>query len=148
MKRRRFAFALAIAGMLSGAVAVVACSNQGEGDRCDSAGTGTPPGTDDCKDGLVCTPKAELSGNADLCCPADRTKATTAACALSHPPIGEAGIPPTGDSSSDSAATEGGGGDSGPDAKPDGSPDSGPDAPSEAAAEGGSDAPNDVAEGG
>jgi len=38
---------------------LLSCSNQGEGERCDTrAGRG---GDDDCRDGLVCTPFNELN---------------------------------------------------------------------------------------
>lgn len=54
-----------------------ACSNNGEGERCESEN-----GNDDCKtdEGLICYPKGQLNTNADRCCPADRTKATHPIC--------------------------------------------------------------------
>jgi hypothetical protein len=75
----------ALAGLF---VAMAACSNQGEGDRCDFDN-----GNDDCQDGLVCVPKTPQTGrgsnagvvnppynNADRCCPLDRSQATHPAC--------------------------------------------------------------------
>lgn len=140
MKRtRRLAAALAFAGILvaGASVTIVACSNQGEGDRCDTAGPNG--GNDDCQSGLVCTSKSTLNSNADLCCPPDRTQATTNECAISKPPIGEAGIPDTG------TPADSGGGDSAPS---EAGPDSAPDAPSEASTDAGSDAPSDAPDGG
>jgi hypothetical protein len=44
------------------------CSEQGEGERCDSAKNGN----NDCDSGLICVPAAELRvQTADRCCPAD-----------------------------------------------------------------------------
>jgi len=55
---------LAVAGALS---VFSACSNNGEGERCESAN-----GSDDCQDGLICVQ--------ERCCPPDRSRATAAAC--------------------------------------------------------------------
>lgn len=52
-----------VAGFVS---LVVACSNQGEGERCSrNAGN---DGKDDCEPGLSC----QLVNNLELCCPYDR----------------------------------------------------------------------------
>jgi hypothetical protein len=120
-----FAFAV-------GTLAVAACSNQGEGERCDqNASNG---GNDDCQDGLQCTSHSILGTNSDICCPPDRTQATTAACAIKNTPITEAGIPGEGGTTPDSSTPDS----STPDSS---TPDSStPDAPAEAASEGGTDA--------
>jgi len=55
-----------------------ACSNQGEGERCDVLN-----GDDDCRteDGLRCYRAADLNNsNSDRCCPIDRSRATNAVC--------------------------------------------------------------------
>lgn len=69
----------------SGIVAIAACSNQGEGERCQFAN-----GNDDCNtaDNLICYRKEDLNSDSDRCCPVDRTKATTAICTT---PIGVGG---------------------------------------------------------
>lgn len=63
-------------------VFVGACSNQAEGDRCDSQN-----GNDDCEDGLVCTP------GKNICCPVPPNAPTTPGCQAPTSPGGEAGIP-------------------------------------------------------
>jgi hypothetical protein len=71
---------------LAGFVALAACSNQGEGERCDSLN-----GNEDCKtdQGLICYPKGQLTNtNSDRCCPADRTKATEPVCQTPVDPVG------------------------------------------------------------
>lgn len=98
--------------LLGAAVALAACSNQGEGGRCDQLASNG--GNDDCQDGLVCTSSRDLGSGSDLCCPPDRTTSTTAACQVKQAPIGgDAGIPdssgldaPAIDSASDAAAPD------------------------------------------
>ena len=78
--------------MLSGFVALTACSNYAEGDRCESLN-----GNDDCLDGLQCTLKAQLVApynSADRCCPVDRTRATHPACAIPSSAVGGDSAPP------------------------------------------------------
>jgi|GEM_PF-2493930 len=59
-------------------VGQASCSNQSEGQRCNTLGDNG--GNDDCQDGLVCKPKAQLNGaQDDLCCPLTGTP-TVAAC--------------------------------------------------------------------
>lgn len=64
--------------LAAGFLAIVACSNQSEGERCDSLN-----GDEDCQtdEGLVCYP-APLLNNAgsDRCCPRDRAQATHPVC--------------------------------------------------------------------
>lgn len=58
-----------------------ACSNQGEGERCEIENN-----NDDCKtdEGLLCYPEAQLkNAGSDRCCPADRSKATHPICKTS-----------------------------------------------------------------
>ena len=61
-----------------GIVALAACSNQGEGERCDVLN-----GHDDCKtdQDLRCYPANQLTNTtSDRCCPADRSQATAPVC--------------------------------------------------------------------
>jgi hypothetical protein len=112
--------------------AVPACSNQAEGERCETRSENG--GNDDCQDGLICWKASDLGTNADLCCPPDRSRATVAACRLpSAPPGGDASIPVTPDASGDVVL---------PDVRIDGAGDTGTndgasDAPSDAPGEGG-----------
>jgi len=59
---------------------VFACSNYGDGERCDSRGANA--GNDDCEPGLQCTtgPSRGDPTGTDLCCPPDRATSTSAAC--------------------------------------------------------------------
>jgi hypothetical protein len=114
-------------------VALAACSNQSEGDRCDFDN-----GNDDCGNGLVCVPKANQTGrssngvvnppfnNADRCCPLDRNTATHPACTQN-----------TSSTATDAAVP----GDTGP------LPDVAVDAPADVA-DTGTDSPADAADGG
>jgi hypothetical protein len=77
------------------------CSQQGEGERCDSAKTGNA----DCNSGLTCVPKSELlEKTADRCCPADGTQ-TDSRCDRVGPgstnggSTGSAGAPAGGEAS-------------------------------------------------
>lgn len=56
---------------------VAACSNQGEGERCEFEN-----GNDDCKtdEGLVCYQANQLNADSDRCCPADRSRSTHPVC--------------------------------------------------------------------
>lgn len=55
---------LALFGGIGLSLGSIACSNQGEGARCEIEN-----GDDDCQEGLVCTTAEQLGGNADICCP-------------------------------------------------------------------------------
>ena len=87
MKRR-----ITIAGLSLVVTALFfgACSNGGEGERCDVRAENG--GNDDCQNGLKCTPAIQLNGNAqqsDRCCPLDRsTAAPGSVCALVTPSNG------------------------------------------------------------
>ena len=94
----RFAFAGAVLAV--GLATTGACSNQSEGQRCNLDGNGN----DDCIDGLICTSQRDLFGvNSDVCCPGDRTTATTAVCQINHAPVGGNPLPP--DSGADASPT-------------------------------------------
>lgn len=69
-----------------------ACSNQGEGERCEILN-----GNDDCntEEGLICFPMTQLRNtNSDRCCPADRSRATHPVCKTSADPGGGDSAPP------------------------------------------------------
>ncbi len=119
-------------------VVFAACSDEGEGDRCDTRNTRN--GSDDCQQGLSCVPGSDLGSAASgycegvttcgVCCPEDRTQATVSVCALGSTLPGADAAPPV-------TTTDGGdGGDAG-DAASD-AQGSGDDGSSDAA--GGSDA--------
>ncbi|MBX3201551.1 MAG: hypothetical protein KF894_25670 [Labilithrix sp.] len=87
---------------------VAACSNQGEGERCDVFN-----GDDDCKtdEGLVCYPMAQLQNtDSDRCCPRDRSRAKHPVCVTPTTVIGDATTPadtgpaPSGDASGSDAS--------------------------------------------
>jgi hypothetical protein len=90
---------------------VSACSNQGEGERCE-----VENGNDDCKtdEGLLCWPQEQLGrgSNADRCCPAIREKSTHPYCKTT-PSIGDGGETPP---DTGPAPTPDAGGDGGSDA--------------------------------
>jgi hypothetical protein len=55
-------------------LAVPACSEQGEGERCDRAKAG---GDSECDSGLICVPQSELLEElTDLCCPPEGQEST------------------------------------------------------------------------
>jgi hypothetical protein len=71
---------------------VAACSNQGEGERCE-----VDNGDDDCRtgEGLSCYPEAQLkNAGSDRCCPRDRSKATHPVCKQSSNIDFDAAPPP------------------------------------------------------
>jgi hypothetical protein len=81
-----------------------ACSNQGEGERCDQLADNN--GDSDCNDGLTCQ---NIGNYGFICCPADRTQATTTQCALNNPGINADSSPPGDDGSAADSSGEGGG---------------------------------------
>jgi hypothetical protein len=99
---------VAILGTL---LAITACSNQGEGERCEELNN-----NDDCDTsaGLICYPAAQLGSglNSARCCPADRSKATHPVCRGVITVGGDAtttadtGPTPTNDASSTSDASD------------------------------------------
>lgn len=97
MRSYAILFTLGLAAVAT-AIVVGACSNQPEGSRCDMLGGGSPPGSDDCEAPLVCTSAEELAwpavGEAGaqrpstyICCPPDRTTATTEVCKIKTTPV-------------------------------------------------------------
>jgi hypothetical protein len=78
-----------LALLLGGFITLAACSNYGEGERCQAEN-----GNDDCQDGLVCLAASQKGFNggtgtvnppfntSDRCCPPDRSTATHPACTL------------------------------------------------------------------
>ena len=72
--------ALLLFAFVTSLTASLACSNQGEGEFCDSNN-----GNNDCQGGLECVPAPGLSGtltNRDRCCPILPAQPTTSACSL------------------------------------------------------------------
>jgi hypothetical protein len=97
--------ACALAGPLQ------ACSNNGEGDRCDVLADNG--GNDDCQDGLVCTPRSSLNAptasgiQTDICCPQDRSQATTTICQQPTTSVGgDAAAPPRDSGGVDTGAVD------------------------------------------
>jgi len=90
LRTRTFAFAFCL--FAGGLAAIGACSNQGEGERCESLN-----GDEDCKtdEGLVCYPAALLTNTtSDRCCPRDRATATHPVCKIPVEIIGTDGEAP------------------------------------------------------
>jgi hypothetical protein len=99
-------------GILASVIVVLgACSNQGEGERCDFLN-----GDEDCKtdEDLVCTQQNLLTNStSDRCCPRDRSTATHPVCKTSVD-IGagdsaapaDTGPPSTADANVDDAGTD------------------------------------------
>jgi hypothetical protein len=89
--------------VVGGFLALFACSNQAEGERCESL-----QGNDDCQDGLICYQAALLIGTtSDRCCPQDRSQATTQVCRAATNGIGDAGFVDTGPPSAADAGDAG-----------------------------------------
>jgi hypothetical protein len=127
---------MAIIGVAAGVAAsfMGACSNQPEGSRCDKLSgdsrATSHPGSDDCESPLVCTSAEELLWPAvgeagaqrpstNICCPPDRTTATTDVCRQKTTPL------PVPDAATDTGSPT----DAQADVQNDtGTPDSGPDA--------------------
>ncbi len=95
---------IVLASMLGLFVTLTACSNGGEGDRCQAEN-----GNEDCSSPLICRAATQKPFNGasdhglvnppfegDRCCPDNRAVATHPACTLvtSSGAAGEAGIPP------------------------------------------------------
>lgn len=98
--RTLISFVVALVVLVS---SVYACSNQGEGERCD-----THNGNDDCLSGLVCTARGTLGTDSDRCCPANRTQASADVCKQTATPSGgDASIPTEQDgATADSSTTD------------------------------------------
>lgn len=104
-------------------IALGACSNAGEGERCNFDN-----GNDDCQSDLVCLPATNQGGRggglgtvnspyngSDRCCPPDRSRATHPACTLPQATAGDAAPSAETGPSGDAGPT----GDAGPDAQGD-----------------------------
>lgn len=90
--RRYGIVSIALCLGLGAFVALAACSNYDEGERCE-----TLNGNDDCADPLQCIPKAQIPvpyNGSDRCCPANRAAATHPACMQPQNPIGGDSAPP------------------------------------------------------
>jgi hypothetical protein len=88
MKRaRRNRFASVVSLLVVGGWIALACSNQGEGERCELRN-----GNDDCQDGLICNP-TQYQGS-HRCCPVDSATATHPACVIPTSPITADSAPP------------------------------------------------------
>lgn len=105
---------LGLALLVALASFAVGCSLQAEGDRCSVANA-----SGDCESPLVCTKRELLTASTvDRCCPADRSTATTAECAVTFTGNVDAGSSPTeplvdaGSSTADAGASDSGTGDS------------------------------------
>ncbi|MBX3187379.1 MAG: hypothetical protein KF819_10210 [Labilithrix sp.] len=106
---------------VGGFVWLTACSNYGEGERCEFFN-----GNEDCENGLQCLPKAQVNrgyDNSDRCCPPNRANATHPACTILQAPIGTDSGPP---------------GETGP------APEASVDAPTETGTDATADAPDDA----
>jgi len=114
--------------MTIGTVAIVAvvaaCSNMGEGERCEALN-----GNDDCNSGLVCYPAAQLSNNSpsDRCCPVDRSQARAPVCLTAVDIVPDGGAPADTGPPSNTDASDAETADSGA-AEETGAPDAGEDA--------------------
>jgi hypothetical protein len=114
--RSRRVLGLVLSGLVFSLAVATACSNQGEGERCESAN-----GNEDCKtdEGLICFEAAKLqNSDSDRCCPVDRSKATAAVCKTQVNLLDAAGVgtvPDTGSTTtepdSSSSTTDDGGND-------------------------------------
>ncbi len=71
--------ALLLLAFVGAVTASVACSNQGEGEFCNSNN-----GNNDCQDGLECiaAPGVSATVNRDRCCPTPPAQPTTVECSL------------------------------------------------------------------
>jgi hypothetical protein len=92
VKRRRLRATLIVTAIVAGIGIEAACSNQGEGEVCNSEN-----GDEDCKtdEGLICWPKLQLNNTtSDRCCPSDRSTASHPACVNGSGIIGADAIAP------------------------------------------------------
>lgn len=108
-RARRYRFVGVALGVgLAAFIALTACSNYREGERCELLNN-----NDDCDDGLVCTPANELLkayNQSSRCCPQDRRTASDPRCGVQETVIGGDSAPPaetgpTTDADADAAET-------------------------------------------
>lgn len=105
--RRTKTAATVTLALVAGWIALAACSNNGEGERCEVENN-----SDDCQDGLICLAASQVNlnyNNSDRCCPVDRSKATHPACTLLQSPVAGDSAPPadTGPAATDSGSDTG-----------------------------------------
>jgi hypothetical protein len=110
---QRLVPAVAIGALLAALVNASACSQQGEGERCDRLNGESGPDSD-CADGLVCTSSKDLGTSADICCPPEGETPNELAC-IPNPVTNEGGGGGTGGGGTGGAGggTGGGGGGTG-----------------------------------
>lgn len=90
-RRRNIAAAVTML-TLGGWLVLSACSNNAEGERCQTANN-----NDDCEQGLICLASSQVNpsyNSSDRCCPVDRTQATHPACTLLTNPVAGDSSPP------------------------------------------------------
>lgn len=115
-RARRRKIAAVVTGLtLAGWLVLTACSNNGEGERCQVNND-----DNDCEQGLVCLPSSQVNpsyNSSDRCCPIDRTTASHPACTLLRNPVAGDSAPPadTGPSNPDTGTTDTGTQDTGVD---------------------------------
>jgi hypothetical protein len=76
---------------VAGFVALTACSDYQEGERCEVLN-----GNSDCASGLQCLPKAAINtpyNSSDRCCPVDRSTATHPACTVQQNQLSDSSAP-------------------------------------------------------
>lgn len=100
---------LASSAFCLGLVGILACTDQGEGERCDVRMDQT--GESDCKAALVCIPEGQLNipaggtalANQGRCCPPDRRTASVSECLpVQATNLGDAAVP-TSDAANDAS---------------------------------------------
>jgi len=108
--KNRFIVVVFAAVGIGALLTVPACSNQGEGERCNVQGDNF--GRDECQDNMRCTPANELTGSTtDRCCPDNRAQAQTAICSVPTNRPDQSNAPPS-DAATviDAGPTDGGSG--------------------------------------
>jgi hypothetical protein len=105
---------LAVGAALTLVLAGNGCTTHGEGGRCDPLNKNSSGGFADCDSNLICTPGSDLSlpeggtVSGNICCPQDRSKATTDICRGSPiTPGSDASIPEGGFESGTDATSDG-----------------------------------------
>jgi hypothetical protein len=101
--RRLWIRASVVAALCAVFATIAACSNGGEGDRCQAENNAS-----DCQDGLICLPASQKAFNvssglvnypyntSDRCCPQDRSTATHPACVVQTASlVADSAVPPS-----------------------------------------------------
>lgn len=98
---RKRALGIVVVSVFGAIVYATACSNNGEGERCDFLN-----GNDDCINGLQCVKSDQLvNSSADRCCPVDRSTATSVACKPGTATVGNT-PPDAGEGGTDATTTD------------------------------------------